>query len=67
MDNIRIGSAVQLTSDGPIMKVGGLTPDPLNKGKLVAFCLWFDKNKMLQKETFSLEILQEARIEGNKT
>lgn len=55
MDEIKIGDVVFLKSGGPNMTVEKIQDND------IADCIWFDKDKNLQRNTFSLSILQKPK------
>lgn len=55
MDEIKIGDVVLLKSGGPNMTVEKIQDNDL------ADCLWFDQDKNLQRNTFSLNVLKKRK------
>ena len=55
MDEINIGSVVELRSGGPIMTVGHIFE---NDGGSFATCNWFDTNNRPHAETYPIESLR---------
>ena len=66
MDEINIGSVVELNSGSPIMTVGHIFE---NEGRSFATCNWFDSDNRPRNETFAIESLRlvpenDARLGG---
>ena len=54
MDEINIGSIVELRSGGPLMTVGRVYE---NEGRSFARCEWFDLENKPHHRSFAIEIL----------
>ena len=68
MDEINIGSIVELKSDSPIITVGHIFE---NNGKNFATCSWFDSDNRPRNETFAIESLRlvpenDVRLGGSR-